>query len=462
MSGYNSKARPVKNEDTVTKVSVFLNIAHIEKINEREQTMLVHGHLWASWYDEYLTWRPEDYNGTSKVLIPAWKIWQPAFALYNSAKGNAWHLYMNGLPATVYSTGKVWASGTYSFYVTCYFDFSNWPFDVQECPIVIADWVYDLSRVNLSDPEGLSEYLKPTIRLSYDPVAKKEKKHLGGWEVLKTWKKHCYWGPNGCKEDVPEGKPEWYWSLLEFGVVIQRHVPYFGATMLIPAGLTVLLILISFWINTFSVMISVLVFNIMLQGLYGWEMIEKMPPGSGSTPKIVKFYSMNLSLCAVAFVYAVIAKFIEDEMPENYKINFGIDITQLLAKFGLGKVFTPTGISFDPQDLMNGIASKEEEIESGGTSNTLIGMSDALIESGEVEMGSSQPSASQSGSEMLIAINLPTNSSTSEEHPQFQQKTPSKSASIKPIQLQLHTIRRILFLVYVVIYVIVVAVFLIF
>ncbi|CAD6192329.1 unnamed protein product [Caenorhabditis auriculariae] len=162
---YDPKHRPVKQDSTTTQVAVYLSIGHIEKVDEYEQTMLVHGYLWATWTDEYLNWTPAENNNVTMLQIDSWQIWQPALALYNSARGNSWHLYMHGLPSTVFSSGKVWASGSFSFFVTCQFDFSEWPYDTQSCPIVIADWVYDLSRVNLSDPSG-----KPAVRLSYDPL----------------------------------------------------------------------------------------------------------------------------------------------------------------------------------------------------------------------------------------------------------------------------------------------------
>lgn len=35
------------------------------------------------------------------------------------------------MPATISNTGRVFASGIFSFYVTCMFDFSNFPYDKQ-------------------------------------------------------------------------------------------------------------------------------------------------------------------------------------------------------------------------------------------------------------------------------------------------------------------------------------------
>ncbi|PIO72141.1 hypothetical protein TELCIR_05949, partial [Teladorsagia circumcincta] len=106
------------------------------------------------------------------------------------------------------------------------------------------------------------------------------------WEVMDTWRRHCYWGPSGCKEELPEGQPEWYWSLLEFGVKLKRHAPYFGLTIVMPTIITCLLTLSSFWIDTPSMAIALVIFNVLLQGLFGWDLIRELPPGSGSIPKI--------------------------------------------------------------------------------------------------------------------------------------------------------------------------------
>lgn len=80
---------------------------------------------------EYLKWDPQRFNNTRAISIDPWKIWQPSFALYNSAKGNNWLINMYSMPATLSYEGRIYSSGTYSFEVTCAFDFSNYPYDEQ-------------------------------------------------------------------------------------------------------------------------------------------------------------------------------------------------------------------------------------------------------------------------------------------------------------------------------------------
>uniref|UniRef100_A0A914D4U5 Neurotransmitter-gated ion-channel ligand-binding domain-containing protein n=1 Tax=Acrobeloides nanus TaxID=290746 RepID=A0A914D4U5_9BILA len=83
LKDYNKRHRPVKSDSKQMTIPVFLMINHVEKVDELEQTMLLHGLLWATWEDEYLRWEPSKFNNTNMISIESWKIWQPSFALYN-------------------------------------------------------------------------------------------------------------------------------------------------------------------------------------------------------------------------------------------------------------------------------------------------------------------------------------------------------------------------------------------
>ena len=74
---YDRRHRPVLQESTTTNARVVLFINHVEDVvsaaraecariiaqdfsNENEQSLLLHGSIWASWIDNYMTWDPSE------------------------------------------------------------------------------------------------------------------------------------------------------------------------------------------------------------------------------------------------------------------------------------------------------------------------------------------------------------------------------------------------------------------
>uniref|UniRef100_A0A1I8AWE1 Neur_chan_LBD domain-containing protein n=1 Tax=Meloidogyne hapla TaxID=6305 RepID=A0A1I8AWE1_MELHA len=355
LRNYDKRHRPVKVESTVVRVQLFLTVNHIEKVDEHEGTMLLHGILWAAWTDEYLRWSPTEHNNTFVISMEAWKIWQPTFALYNSARSNSWFVYMNGVPATVSNDGRVFAAGAFSFQVTCQFNFAEYPYDIQECPIVIAEWMYDLSKVNLSEAvsgrSGLNSLAKPAIRLSFDPLSENVKRHVAGWEVLDTWQRLCYWGPNGyCVDISPIGPLDNYWSLIEFGIRIKRHAPYYGLTLVLPIVITIILTLFVFWLDSLPMAIFLCLFNLFLESVCGLNLLLQLPPGDGIMPTIGTVHCWNfmltlLALCLHCIFHFLITILLPETkcLPERMK-NF----TSLLKRYQAKELFV---LSFDPQTL---------------------------------------------------------------------------------------------------------------
>ncbi|KHJ93011.1 hypothetical protein OESDEN_07087 [Oesophagostomum dentatum] len=118
-----------------------------------------------------------------------------------------------------------------------------------------------------------------------------------------------------------------------------------------PTIITCLLTLCSFWIDTPSMAISLLIFNVLLQGLFGWDLIRELPPGSGSIPKIVSLYGFNLSMTTIAFMINVLAQFFESVLPKDLELPD--TVSALPEKLRLGQLFQVKGLSFDPQLLLN-------------------------------------------------------------------------------------------------------------
>ncbi|GMS79244.1 hypothetical protein PENTCL1PPCAC_1419, partial [Pristionchus entomophagus] len=415
LKDYNRKHRPVKSDSTSLAVTILISITHIEKVNEDEQTAIIHGTMFASWKDEYLSWEPKDYNATTSIFLETWKIWQPALSLYNSARGNQWNLYMGGAPASVDSKGVVMSQGSFSFYVTCQMDFTAWPNDEHRCPIVIADWVYDLSRVNLSDSINNVD-MNPYVNLHYDPYDSREKKHVAGWEIVTTTRKHCFWGKKWCQDEVviepgSMDKYEYYWSVLEFGVIIRRHAPYVIFTLVIPTILSSALTLFSFWIEHEYYPLMLLVFNSIFQGLYGWDLVRQLPAGNGTMPDMIEFYGFNLTLTLLSIVIHILIEVLPVSIPKQMEMPQ--KIREIATQLRSVQFFSSKGFSFDPAELYGEPLSGPESSAPATISTMTSSASSALLsgfettpEAGEilVQMEENQKPCSSSSMDVDVPL----------------------------------------------------------
>uniref|UniRef100_A0A0M3I5V4 Uncharacterized protein n=1 Tax=Ascaris lumbricoides TaxID=6252 RepID=A0A0M3I5V4_ASCLU len=100
-----------------------------------------------------------------------------------------------------------------------------------------------------------------------------------------------------------------------------------------------------------------LTFNILLEGLFGWDLLKKLPPGSGGTPKIVSLYGFNLSLTAIAFILHVVINYLENALPDN--LEFPFQMTNITERLRQMSPFSIKGLSFDPQKLLTGDIEEE-------------------------------------------------------------------------------------------------------
>jgi len=85
------------------------------------------------WTDENLVWDPKVYSVDSFVM-PAEKVWIPDLHLLNSASENDRIYPIN---VEVYSNGTVQAYPINQLYAHCDFDFTNFPYDIQECEFMV-------------------------------------------------------------------------------------------------------------------------------------------------------------------------------------------------------------------------------------------------------------------------------------------------------------------------------------
>ncbi|CEF64149.1 Nicotinic acetylcholine receptor beta 3 (Dbeta3) subunit [Strongyloides ratti] len=462
LKNYNKKHRPVKAESSPVNIFVQLRISHVESINQKEQAMYLHGQLFTSWKDEYLTWNPEEFNHTTAIYLDPFQIWQPALTLINNADAKGWNIHLGSTPALVSSSGYVILSGIFSFYVTCKFDFSYYPYDTQECPIALTEWIYDVSKVNLS--EYTNDQAKPILKLSWDPIRNKSREHAGEWRIEDTWKRHCYWGPEGCVDTITNLQLEWYWSVVEFGIKITREASYFTMTITIPTITAVLITLTSFWITSYKIALILDIFSITMQGLFGWNLIHSLPPGNGSVPRIVYLYGGNLLLTLIAYIIHVLLGHLEYIYPEG--IYFPSHITNITKVLRKKKFFQVEGITFDPSVMINEKIENNENLvdledpmiienhpniieDLNNENNKGIICLENLSPDSDIELHENVKYNEENG------INLSLNNTINDEDEEKKCKVTEVNLTRNQLNDQLFLIRRLMFIIFVVLYLII-------
>nr|KAG5702163.1 hypothetical protein BaRGS_033875 [Batillaria attramentaria] len=81
LKGYSPDIRPVHNVSTVTNVTVKVKLGSLGDVNVREQKLSQTLYLYATWVDEFMSWDPEDYDGTTDLLVRQKDIWIPDLVL---------------------------------------------------------------------------------------------------------------------------------------------------------------------------------------------------------------------------------------------------------------------------------------------------------------------------------------------------------------------------------------------
>ncbi|VDK68401.1 unnamed protein product [Litomosoides sigmodontis] len=81
---YDKKSKPVWDHNKPINVTFNMDLYQILEVNEPQQYVLLNAWIIERWYDEFLYWRPEDYDNITEIHLPHNSIWIPDTTLYNS------------------------------------------------------------------------------------------------------------------------------------------------------------------------------------------------------------------------------------------------------------------------------------------------------------------------------------------------------------------------------------------
>ncbi|XKL65474.1 hypothetical protein PGB90_008894 [Kerria lacca] len=132
-------------------VNISLNILHLE-LNYDHSTLSIHSWLVMEWMDERLTWDPQSYSDLNQIKIADHEIWKPDIITYESADEQVTNNYQF-TQFTVNNVGKIHWSPMANFKIFCNLNLENWPFDTQNCSLILGSFSHNAYEMELQSRE---------------------------------------------------------------------------------------------------------------------------------------------------------------------------------------------------------------------------------------------------------------------------------------------------------------------
>ncbi|XP_045164068.2 neuronal acetylcholine receptor subunit alpha-2-like [Mercenaria mercenaria] len=272
-TGYNKNIKPRYNQSELITVRITLDVISIQDFDEVKEVLAIVGYLHIRWYDDFLTWNPEDYGTISNTSIINDVLWKPPIILVNKVN-KIENLMDSWQKVRVLHTGDVFyfPVGTHS--VTCTPDITYYPFDSHTCYFNFSLWEYYETEV----------VLKPFTK-----------------EVLRT-----YYTANGAWDFLGSRVDKNLFGSLSFGLYLKRKPWFVLFNVIVPMTLMVFLNAFVFFIpaecgERISYGVTVVLAIAVFLTLVG----ENLPKTSSPMP-IISFYLLALLITSILITAASI------------------------------------------------------------------------------------------------------------------------------------------------------------
>ncbi|KAK3262852.1 hypothetical protein CYMTET_28316 [Cymbomonas tetramitiformis] len=139
---YSASARPVTSPSHPVRVDITLWRLIPSLVDDSKE--ILYGQLGAAfrWEDPFLRWDPAQYDGLNYMsLTDTTKFWIPDIMVDNSL-GNFADAPAGSYGVNVHAGGKISLNMPISFSVICRLNVADFPFDKQNCEIVLVAWSF--------------------------------------------------------------------------------------------------------------------------------------------------------------------------------------------------------------------------------------------------------------------------------------------------------------------------------
>lgn len=135
-SKHNSAIRPVSNISQPVEINADLELYALNSFDTINGILNTQCSLELSWYDEFLSWDPREYNNISMLYVSSRKIWRPIVIVCNAETVQIIDNEARNL--VLHNDGRVVLWYQEIMRTFCTIDAHNYPFDKQHCHILIC------------------------------------------------------------------------------------------------------------------------------------------------------------------------------------------------------------------------------------------------------------------------------------------------------------------------------------
>ncbi|CAF1197274.1 unnamed protein product [Rotaria magnacalcarata] len=306
MRNYSNNVRPVRNASLPVPVKLGLTLTQIFDMMEKNQILITNVWLDQEWFDEFLQWNPDDFNGIHRLNLPSKLIWLPDIVLYNNADEFSNSNTMQANAMIIHNGSVFWPIPT-RLKSTCQIDVTYFPYDEQECKLKFGSWTYNGYQVSI-------EQRFDAIELSSYVVN-------GEWDLLDTSYQVNVVRYPCCPEPFPD---------ITFYVRIRRRVLYYLYSVVFPCVMLSILTLLVFCLPPESGEKIALGITVLLAfSVFMLAIAESMPETSEHIPLISLYLTAVMAMTSVSVMMTVLVLNLHYRGPKKNEIPFWLQ--QLLS-----------------------------------------------------------------------------------------------------------------------------------
>ncbi|KAM4014806.1 5-hydroxytryptamine receptor 3A-like isoform 2-T2 [Anomaloglossus baeobatrachus] len=282
MQGYNNGVRPVHDWKKATTIYIDVMIYAILGVDEKNQVMTTYMWYNQSWFDEFLTWNPEEFNNITKISIPTHLVWIPDIVVIEQV--DAEKSAENSFIYLDY-TGRVYNNKPMLIKSSCNVNLFYFPFDHQNCCLTFSSWIHTTQDIDVAFWRRANE----TKSFTSDYVKN------GEWDILEVMPSY--------KAAIDYDDTHKFGTVL-FYIILRREPLFYAVNLILPSMFLMIMNIAGFYLPPESGERTSFKITLLLGYSVFLLIVSDNCPPTG-TPLIGSYFVMCMVLLAISVMESI-------------------------------------------------------------------------------------------------------------------------------------------------------------